>query len=63
MGAHLKRVREDKGVTRRALALSLGVHESAVTQWETGQTAPRLPHQTALREILGDPTLYTGIAA
>lgn len=59
MGAHLRKVREARGVSRVDLANKLGVHQSAVTQWENGVMAPRLPHMVALREHLDDQTLYT----
>ena len=63
MGAHLKRVRESAGVSRVSLAATIGVSQSAVTQWENGETAPRLQHQIALRAALREPTLYTGEVA
>ena len=63
MGAHLKAVRQRVGYSRAELAAALGVHPSAVTQWENGENAPRLTHMVALREHLGEPSLYTGVAA
>lgn len=63
MGAHLKVVRDRAGYSRAQVAAAIGVHPSAVTQWENGENAPRLTHMVALREFLNDPTLYTGAAA
>ena len=63
MGAHLRQVREARGLSRVDLAAKIEVHPSAVTQWENGVAAPRLPHMLALRVELDDPTLYTGVEA
>lgn len=63
MGAELKAAREAAGLSRADLAALLGVHPSAVTQWENGEKAPRLDRMVALRVALHNPALYTGVAA
>ena len=36
----IKRLREDRGLTQRALAESLGVTDKAVSKWESGRGLP-----------------------
>lgn len=41
LAAHaIKRLREDRGLTQRALAESLGVTDKAVSKWESGRGLP-----------------------
>ena len=39
---NIKYLRESKGMSQQELASALGVTDGAVSQWETGQTAPRM---------------------
>lgn len=41
LAAHaIKRLREERGLTQRALAESLGVTDKAVSKWESGRGLP-----------------------
>ena len=52
-GEKLKAAREAAGLTRKALAASLGVSYSMVYSWEVGTASPREAVQQKLREVFG----------
>jgi DNA-binding XRE family transcriptional regulator len=45
--------REDKGLSREALALELGCNPRSVTRWETGESTPRMTQRASLARLLG----------
>ena len=49
----IKAAREAAGLSRKALAASLGVTYSAVYAWETGTAAPGETVRQKLREVFG----------
>jgi transcriptional regulator with XRE-family HTH domain len=49
----LRRAREASGLSKRGLALQIGVTQSAVWQWEEGKTSPRPEMAAALERALG----------
>ena len=53
LGENLKRIRLEKGVSRKELAEKLGVSTSAVTKYENGVQAPLLEKVFLLAAILG----------
>ena len=57
-GEKLKAAREAAGLTRKALAASLGVAYRTVYGWETEDRAPEKALRPKLREVLqGSPPL------
>ena len=54
-GEKLKAAREAAGLTRKALAASLGVSYSMVYRWETGGATPGETVQQKLRSLFIDP--------
>lgn len=52
-GEKLKAAREAAGLSRKALAASLGVSYSMVYSWEVGTASPREAVQQKLREVFG----------
>ena len=54
LAAHaIKRLREDRGLTQRALAESLGVTDKAVSKWESGASDPSTSNLLALAKLYG----------
>jgi DNA-binding transcriptional regulator YiaG len=51
----LAEVREDAGLSQSVVARALGIHQSAVSRWESGQAHPRGRHAVALRELIESP--------
>jgi transcriptional regulator with XRE-family HTH domain len=49
----LRRLREDAGLSQRALSRALGLTNSAVWQWEQGRAIPRPEVVAALEKELG----------
>ncbi len=49
----LRELREESGISRRALAAELGVHPTTVTRWESGAIAIRDDYKQQLAERLG----------
>lgn len=45
--------RQNAGLTQAGVAKELGVTDSAVCQWETGKTVPRLPMLQRLAALYG----------
>jgi DNA-binding XRE family transcriptional regulator len=52
-GAELRRVRRARGLTARALAARLGVHEGALGRWERGARRPPPARLAAWLDALG----------
>ena len=50
--ARLLQARRLAGLTKRAVAVHLGISPAAVGQWETGATTPRVDHLERLAELL-----------
>lgn len=53
IGARLREARDAAGVSRVQLADQLGVRESTITKWESGQTSPRGHRVSKLAGMLG----------
>lgn len=51
----IKKAREGKGWSQRDLADKMGVSNSAVAQWELGQTVPKMANRHDLSVKLGIP--------
>lgn len=49
----LRRAREDRGVSRFALAIALGVTERTIARWEAGQGSPSIDQAFAIADSLG----------
>ena len=50
---NLKNLRKKKRLSQKALSEILGVGQSAVAMWETGQSLPRTELLPRLAEVLG----------
>lgn len=55
LGARLRRIREDAGLSARALARRLGISPSAVSQIERGAMQPSVSRLMAIVDALGVP--------
>ena len=53
VGRNIRRLRESAGMSQEGLAEILGIDRSAVAQWETGRTNPRLADLPAIAAALG----------
>lgn len=53
MGARIRRLREQLGMTQKQLADALGLNQSAIALWESGKTVPTLQNLYRLADILG----------
>lgn len=53
MGARIRRLREQHGMTQKQLADALGLNQSAIALWESGKTVPTLQNLYRLADILG----------
>lgn len=49
---NLKEIRKAKGMTQVEIAKELGVLQSSVSQWESGNSAPRMEHLIQLMNLL-----------
>lgn len=49
---NLKLLREQTGLTQQGLAQALGVEQSTVSMWETGNSSPRADKLPELARIL-----------
>ncbi|MBQ4625728.1 MAG: helix-turn-helix domain-containing protein [Clostridia bacterium] len=49
----IKELRRDKGYSQRRLAQLCSVHQTAVSQWETGRTVPERETLITLSQVLG----------
>lgn len=52
-GTRIRALRDAKGWKQDRLADELGVHLSAVSHWERGQSVPDMHHLTPLADLLG----------
>lgn len=53
LGAFLRRLREERELTQKQVAHDLGVSQSALSAWESGQTLPPRPQIVRLAGVLG----------
>lgn len=53
LGDLIRRARKEHKLSQRALAALIGVHHSAVAQWETHHTGITTENMTSLRRVLG----------
>lgn len=53
MGARIRRLREQLGMTQKQLADALGLNQSAIALWESGKTVPTIQNLYRLADILG----------
>lgn len=53
MGAKIRQLREQLGMSQRQLAAALGLDPSAVCLWESGKTVPTIHNLYRLADILG----------
>jgi transcriptional regulator with XRE-family HTH domain len=49
----LRALREHQHLSRRQLAVAIGVHEQAVVKYEFGHTRPTIAHLIDLADVLG----------
>lgn len=49
---NLRQVRESRGLNQKDLATAMSVGQSAVSQWETGESKPTYKNLIKLTEIL-----------
>lgn len=52
-GSRIRAARKMRGITLAELADTLGVHSSAISQWECGRTSPRPEMQVRIAQALG----------
>lgn len=52
-GLRIRTARKMRGITIAEMASALGVHASAISQWEAGRTSPRPEMQIAISRTLG----------
>jgi transcriptional regulator with XRE-family HTH domain len=53
LGAFLRRLREERELTQKQVAKDLGISQSALSAWESGQTLPPRPQILRLAAVLG----------
>ncbi|HQT76264.1 MAG: XRE family transcriptional regulator [Rhodospirillales bacterium 20-64-7] len=58
IGARIRAVRRDRGITQDDLANQIGVSRSAVAQWETGRAGQITGNLTRIAEMLGVTVEY-----
>jgi len=65
LGARLRELRKQSGLTQRALAERLGVSTPALCRWEKGQTLPRRSNIRAFAHAfdLSEAELLSGLSA
>lgn len=54
LAEQLKRVRNEKGLSQKALAKLLNVTQPAVAKWESGTREPSLDDLIKIADILGE---------
>lgn len=59
LAAAIKVAREAAGMNQAALAEALSIRQQSVQQWESGQSAPRLPNLRQIATLLNAPGLLT----
>lgn len=52
-GQNIKLQRKVADMSQAELAAALGIHQSAVSRWEKGITAPTIENQLAIARVLG----------
>jgi fructose-1,6-bisphosphatase/inositol monophosphatase family enzyme/transcriptional regulator with XRE-family HTH domain len=57
IGENIVKLRVQEGLTQRQLAIAVGVHRSAINNWETGETKPSRRFRSKLLEVLGPGVL------
>ncbi len=55
LGAHIARLRRERGMSQEELAAALAVTRSIISAWENDNRVPRPAKLAALREVLGLP--------
>lgn len=53
MGAKIRQLREQRGMTQKQLADALGLSQVAICLWETGENVPTIQNLYRLADILG----------
>ncbi len=53
LGALLRRLREERELTQKQVARNLGISQSALSAWESGQTLPPRPQMQRIAAVLG----------
>jgi len=53
LGAFLRRLREERELTQKRVAKELGISQSALSAWESGQTLPPRPQIERIAAVLG----------
>jgi len=53
LGAFLRRLREERELTQKQVAKDLGISQSALSAWESGQTLPPRPQIVRIAAVLG----------
>lgn len=53
LGAFLRRLREERELTQKQVAHDLGISQSALSAWESGQTLPPRPQIARIAAVLG----------
>lgn len=53
---NIRKIRERKRITQESIAAQIGVTQSAVSQWESGNTMPTAQNIIDLARILGCTT-------
>ena len=49
---HIKRIRQERGLTQEQLAEKMHLSRQAISSWETGKTSPDIDSLLALADIL-----------
>ncbi|MFJ1740044.1 helix-turn-helix domain-containing protein [Streptomyces microflavus] len=49
----LRQIRRDRGVSQRKLAISVGLHTTAVSHYETGYRRPDVETLATIADVLG----------
>jgi transcriptional regulator with XRE-family HTH domain len=64
LGKRIKELRLARGLTHEDLALSLGLSQGAISQWESGATSPRGKNRKALADLLvvSEASLFSDVA-
>jgi transcriptional regulator with XRE-family HTH domain len=62
IGAILRRLRQEKGLTQREVAEAVGVSQGVVAHWENGRCAPSPRRMGRLAALLGDAVLVMSTA-
>lgn len=56
-GERLRKIRERAGLTQRSLADFIGINNSALCRYESGERLPRVEHLIKIAMVLGVPSL------